>query len=77
MHHALSTARIPSRLEPAGIYHSDGKTPDGIIVVPWERDQLLVRDATCSDTFAPSYTTNATREVGAVAACPGRGEEKG
>ena len=28
----------------------------------------MVWDATCSDTFAPSYTTNATREAGAVAA---------
>ena len=68
VHRALSTAKIPSRLEPAGIYRSDGKRPDGITVVPWERGQLLVWDATCSDTFAPSYTTNATREAGAVAA---------
>ena len=68
VHRALSTAKIPSRLEPAGIYRSDGKRPDGITVVPWERGQLLVWDGTCSDTFAPSYTTNATREAGAVAA---------
>ena len=30
--------------------------------------QLLVWDATCPDTFAPSYVSNATREAGAVAA---------
>ena len=58
VHCALGATRIPSRLQPASIYHSDGKRPDGITVVPWERDQLLVWDTTCSDTFAPSYTTN-------------------
>ena len=30
--------------------------------------QLLVWDATCPDTFTPSYVSNATREAGAVAA---------
>ena len=37
VHRALSSAKVPSRLEPAGIYRSDGKRPDGITVVPWER----------------------------------------
>ena len=55
MHRALTTAHIPSRLEPASVLHSDGKWPDGISVVPWQRGKLLVWDATCSDTFAPSY----------------------
>ena len=59
---------VPSWLEPAGIYRSDGKRPAGITVVPWERGKLLVWDATCSDTFAPSYSSNAASEVGAVAA---------
>ena len=68
VHRALSSAKVPSRLEPAGIYRSDGKRPDGITVVPWERGKLLVWDATCSDTFAPSYSSNAASEVGAVAA---------
>ena len=30
--------------------------------------QLLVWDATCPETFAPSYVSNSTREAGAVAA---------
>ncbi len=30
--------------------------------------QLLVWDATCPDTFAPSYSGNATRGAGLVAA---------
>ena len=68
IHRALSSAKVPSRLEPFGIYHSDGKRPDGITIVPWERGKLLVWDVTCSDTFAGSYAAAASREPGAVAA---------
>ena len=68
IHRALSSAKIPSRLEPSGLYRSDGKRPDGISVVPWRRGKLLVWDATCPDTFAPSYSALATIEAGAVAA---------
>ena len=67
VHRALSSANIPSPLEPAGISRSDGKRPDGISLVPWERGRLLVWDATCSDTYAPSYITSAASEAGAVA----------
>ena len=31
---ALSSAQIPSRLEPSGLSHSDGKQPDGITIAP-------------------------------------------
>ena len=33
IHRALSSAipKIPSRLEPSGVYRADGKRPDGII----------------------------------------------
>ena len=34
IHRALSAAKIPSRLEPAGMYRNDGKRPDGITMVP-------------------------------------------
>ena len=68
IHRALSSAKVPSRLEPAGIYRSDGKRPDGITLVPWESGKLLVWDATCADTFAPSYISDAASGVGVVAA---------
>ena len=68
IHQALSSAKIPSRLEPSGLYRSDGKRPDGITIVPWRRGKLLVWDTTCPDTYAPSYSTLATIEAGAVAA---------
>ena len=68
LHRALTSAHVPSRLEPSGLCCSDGKRPDGITVVPWNNGKLLVWDATCPDTFAPSYISSATSEAGAVAA---------
>ena len=67
VHRSLTSAKIPARLEPSGLYRSDGKRPDGISVVPWKSGKLLVWDATCPDTFAPSYSSRATNEAGAVA----------
>ena len=55
MKYALSAAHVPSRLEPTGLLRSDGKRPDGVTLAPWKCGQLLVWDATCPDTFAPSY----------------------
>ena len=54
-----------SRLESSGISHSDGKRPDGVTLVPWKCGKLLVWDATCVDTYAPSYSIS--QEAGAVA----------
>ena len=68
MHRALASAKVPSRLEPAGLYHAGGKRPDGITVAPWKCGKLLIWDATCPDTFAPSYSPSATSEAGAVTA---------
>ena len=68
IHQALSSAKIPSRLEPSGVYRADGKRPDGISVVPWKNGKLLAWDVTCTDTFAPSYIASATSNAGAVAA---------
>ena len=36
VHRALASAKVPSRLEPSGLYRADGKRPDGITVVPWK-----------------------------------------
>eukprot|EP00731_Ephydatia_muelleri_P037460 Em0476g3a len=66
IHRALVAAHVPSRLEPSGLYRSDGKRPDGITTVPWKCGQLLVWDATCPDTYAPSYSTIAAQQAGAV-----------
>ena len=71
IHCTLSSAQVPSQLEPSGIYRSEGKRPDGITMVPWERGKLMVWDVTCSDTFANSYAAAASREPRAVAALAG------
>ena len=65
---ALSSAKIPSRLEPSGIYRSDRKWPNGISDVPWKNSKLLVWDATSTDIFAPSYIACATSNAGVVTA---------
>ena len=41
-------------------------------MVPWKRGRLLLWDATCPDTFAPSYLADATGEAGDVAAAAER-----
>ena len=64
---SLGSAKIPAHLEPAGICRSDGKRPDGATVLPWKSGRILVWDATCPDTFAPSHRDLATRGAGAVA----------
>ena len=53
---ALTSAGVPSQLEPTGICLSDGKRPDGATIVPWKTGRVLVWDATCPDMFAPSHT---------------------
>ena len=49
---ALTTAGIPSNLEPPGLDRGDGRRPDGMTVFPFKLGKPLVWDATCSDTFA-------------------------
>ena len=67
IYRSLTSSKVPSRLEPSGIYRSDGKRPDGMSILPWKRGKALVWDTTCPDTFAPSHVSHATREAGAVA----------
>ena len=65
---SLESAKVPCHLEPTGLYRSDGKRPDGASVVPWRGGKVLVWDATCAGTLAPSHISLAVRESGAVAA---------
>ena len=64
---ALTSAHIPSRLEPSGLMRSDGRRPDGVTLAPWKLGRLLVWDSTCPDTFAVSYRAQATQGPGKVA----------
>lgn len=64
---ALVSAEIPCTLEPQGLSRLDGKRPDGLTLVPWEKGRCLVWDATCVSTFAASHLPRTTREAGSAA----------
>lgn len=64
---ALTTINIPSMLEPVGVFRDDGKRPDGMTLIPWERGRALVWDATCVDTLAPSRISGTLLKSGAAA----------
>ena len=45
---------VPSVLEPAGLSRTDGKRPDGVTAIPWQRGKPLVWDVTFVGSLAPS-----------------------
>lgn len=67
-HCALSSAKVPSRLEPSDLNQSDRKCPDSVTILSWNCGKLLIWDVTCPDTFTPSNSPSATSGAGAVAA---------
>lgn len=64
---ALISANIPCVLEPPGLCRADGKRPDGLTLVPWQRGKCLLWDATCVSTFAASHLCRTVRTAGAAA----------
>ncbi|XP_063371156.1 zinc finger protein 596-like [Cydia amplana] len=44
---ALVSANVPCVLEPPGLCRTDGKRPDGLTLVPWQKGRCLLWDATC------------------------------
>ena len=67
LHRALSSIYVPSKLEPEGLSRDDGKRPDGLTLIPWEKGQSLVWDTTCIDTLADSYLYKSTQKSGSAA----------
>ncbi|XP_063368267.1 uncharacterized protein LOC134656640 [Cydia amplana] len=64
---SLASVNVPALLEPTGIARDDGKRPDGMSLVPWGLGRVLVWDATCVDTLAPSHLTGTSNQAGAAA----------
>ena len=64
---SLAAAKVPSHLEPSGLYRSHGKRPDGATIISWKMGKILVWDVTCVDTLAPSHRDLAPRGAGVVA----------
>ena len=52
--------------EPHGLVRSDGKRPDGLILVPWKGGKPLAWDVTAVCTVADSYVAATAREAGAA-----------
>jgi hypothetical protein len=58
VYRALRRADIPAIKEPTGLIRTDGKRPDGLTLVPWQKGCCLTWDATIIDTIAASYLTD-------------------
>jgi len=65
---ALSSAEMPSHLEPRGLAHDDGKWPDSVTSMPWKNGRCLIWDVTCPDTLAASYLDKAVTGPSGVVA---------
>ena len=52
---APRTAQIPNLREPPGLCRGDGRPPDGMTFIPFERGRALAWDGTAVDTQDPSY----------------------
>ena len=77
VYRALRRADVPALKEPAGLMRSDGKRPDGLTLVPWQRGRCLTWDVTVVDTFAASYlAANSFAAGGASAAAVARKSSK-
>jgi hypothetical protein len=61
---ALLKADVPSAKEPAGLFRSDGKRPDGATLIPWSEGKYLAWDATIVHTCAASYITQPANLIG-------------
>ena len=46
---------MPSVLKPPGLSRTDGKRPDGLTLIPWQRGKSLTWDVTVTDTVVDSY----------------------
>lgn len=55
------------RLEPVGMFRSDGKRSHGISLIPLNKANCLVLDAICVDTLAASYIHSTKVKAGGAA----------
>ena len=64
---AFASAKIPVTNEPSGLFRSDGKRPDDLTLIPWQRGLSLTWDVTVATTLADSYTSTSASSVAAAA----------
>jgi len=53
--------------EPAGLSRDDGKRPDGVTLLPWDKGKPLAWDVTVLDTYADSHLAHTATTAGAAA----------
>ena len=58
---------VPVTIEPAGLFRTDGKRPDGLTLIPWQSSKSLCWDVTVTCPLADSYVSRAAQEAGAAA----------
>ena len=74
---AFSSAQIPVTKEPTALSRNDGKRPDGLTLIPWQKGKPLTWDVTVISTLADSYLAAGSRGPGEVAElAASRKEEK-
>ncbi|CAH2235400.1 jg5968 [Pararge aegeria aegeria] len=56
-----------AKLEPPGLLRDDGKSLDGMTIVPWSMGRALVWDTTCVDTLAASHLPSTSQKAAAAA----------
>jgi hypothetical protein len=68
IYRALTSAKVPSVLEPPDLSMQDGSRPDGLTLIPWAHGKSLAWDFTCCDTLAASHVGRTSVTAGAAAA---------
>lgn len=53
--------------EPTGLSLSDGRRPDGLTLIPWQKGKCLAWDVTAVTTLADSYISVSSNSAGAAA----------
>ena len=66
-HRALTRASTPSVLESPGLSRTDGKRPDGLTLILWQRGKSLTWDVTVTDTVADSCLHLTSTKAGGAA----------
>jgi len=60
-------AKILLTKEPSDLFRSDGKRPEGLTLIPWQRGLSLTWDVTVATTLADSYISASASSAGAAA----------
>ena len=71
----MAKADIPALKEPPGLLRTDGKRPDGVMLLPWKQGKCVTWDLTMSDTLAQSYV-HETSQTPAGASAEAAAERK-